>query len=224
MAVARRARLDATAYRRTFTNFADDDVFLNTGVSFPVAFSAAEIHGLDTKLTLPPWRRLGGFVSYGLLKGMADLPVVGGLFLSEDAIEELEEEGAVAITQDQRHTLRAQARYDIHTRVWTAVTFRYGSGLPVEIEDDLDLDELEEQYGDDILERVDLEAGRVRANMVIDAGLGAELWRSDRRRVMLRAEVANLMNRLNVINFAGVFSGTALGMPRSATVRVQYEF
>jgi hypothetical protein len=29
---------------------------------------------------------------------------------------------------------------------------------------------------------------------------------------------------VNVINFAGVFSGTALAPPRSATVRVQFEF
>ena len=63
------ARLDVTAYRRTFINFADDDVFLNTGVSFPVAFAAADISGLDTKLTLPTWRRTSGFVSYAPAEG-----------------------------------------------------------------------------------------------------------------------------------------------------------
>jgi outer membrane receptor protein involved in Fe transport len=226
-AVAGRARLDVTAYRRTLTNFADDDVFLNTGVSFPVAFAAAEIRGLDTKLTLPVWRGVGGFVSYALLKGTADLPVVGGLFLGEEALEELEETGSVAITQDQRHTFRAQARYDVGSRMWAAATLRYGSGLPIELEDEIEpgeLDELEDQYGEAILDRVDLAAGRVRSNLTLDAGVGIEIWRTDRRRLMLRAELANVADRVNVINFAGLFSGTALGPPRSATIRIRYEF
>jgi outer membrane receptor protein involved in Fe transport len=223
-ALAARARLDVTAYRRALTHFADDDVFLNTGVSFPVAFAAADVSGLDTKLSLPSWGRLGGFLSYSLLKGTADLPVVGGLFIGEEALEELEEAGSVPITQDQRTTLRAQVRYDISERVWAAGVARYGSGLPVELAEDVDLDELREQYGADILERVDLSGGRVRANFTVDAGLSAELWRRDRQRLVLRVEFANLLGRLNVINFAGVFSGTALAAPRSATVRARYEF
>ena len=31
-------------------------------------------------------------------------------------------------------------------------------------------------------------------------------------------------NRLNVIDFAGIFSGTALGAPRSVAVRLQAEY
>ena len=218
------ARLDVTAYRRTFINFADDDVFLNTGVSFPVAFAAADIAGLDAKLTLPTWRRTSGFASYALLKGTAELPVVGGLFIGDDALEELEATGTIPITQDQRHTFRAQARYDVTGRIWAAATIRYGSGLPVELEDDVDLDELEEQYGEEILDQVDFEAGRVKPNLTLDLGLSAELWRTPARRLTLRAAFANVTDRLNVINFAGIFSGTALAAPRSASVRVQYEF
>jgi outer membrane receptor protein involved in Fe transport len=223
-ALGRVARLDVTAYRRTFINFADDDVFLNTGVSFPVAFAAADIKGMDAKLTLPTWRRTGGFVSYALLKGTADLPVVGGLFIGDDALEELDETGTVPITQDQRHTFRAQARYELTPRIWTAATVRYGSGLPVELEDDADREDLEEQYGEEILDQVDFEAGRVRPNLTLDLGLGAELWRGAARRLTLRAEFANVTDRLNVINFAGIFSGTAIAAPRSASVRVAYEF
>jgi len=36
--------------------------------------------------------------------------------------------------------------------------------------------------------------------------------------------VRNLTNRLNVINFAGLFSGTALGAPRSVAIRLRAEF
>ena len=218
------ARFDVTAYRRTFINFADDDVFLNTGVSFPVAFAAAAIKGLDAKLTLPTWRRTSGFVSYALLKGTADLPVVGGLFIGEEALGELEASGTVPITQDQRHTFRAQARYEVTPRIWAAATVRYGSGLPVELEGDVDREDLEAQYGAEILDRVDFEAGRVRSNLTLDLGLGAELWRRAARRLRLRAEFANVTDRLNLINFAGIFSGTAIAPPRSASVRVAYEF
>ena len=36
--------------------------------------------------------------------------------------------------------------------------------------------------------------------------------------------VVNLTNRLNVINFAGLFSGTAFAPPRTFGVRAQVEF
>ena len=43
-------------------------------------------------------------------------------------------------------------------------------------------------------------------------------------KVDLQAEVFNLTNRLNLINFAGVLSGTALDAPRSFTLRLRTEF
>jgi hypothetical protein len=171
-----------------------------------------------------PWRRASGSVSYSLLKGTSQFPVVGGLFLGEEALEELEEVGAVSITQDQRHTIRGQVRFALNERAWITSAVRFGSGLPVELDDSADEDLLEDQYGDDILDRVDLDRGRVRPNFGVDVGVGANLWRRDRRRLVFRMEAANFTNRLNVINFAGVFSGTALGAPRSLTARVQLEF
>jgi hypothetical protein len=223
--LAGRARLDVSAYRRTLVHFADDDVFLNTGISFPVAFDSAVIGGVDAKLTWPRWGRLGGFASYSLLQGTARLPVVGGLFLSDEAIEALEEVGEVSITQDQRHTFRGQLRCEVSSRAWAAVSVRFGSGLPVEVErDEIDAGELSGRFGDRILQRVDLERGRVRPNLAFDAGVGATLLRQGRRRLTARLEIANLANRFDVINFAGLFSGTALAAPRSAAMRLRYEF
>jgi hypothetical protein len=223
-AVISRARVDVTAYRRTLSQFADDDVFLNTGVSFPVAFEAARIRGVDSKLTVLPIGPVSGFVSYSLLSGTARLPVVGGLFLGDEAVEALEERGDVAITQDQRHTVRAQIRYALTRALWGAATLRYGSGLPVELGGDVDRELLVAQLGNRIVDRVDLEGGRVRPNVAVDAGVGARLFDGGGARVSLRVEIANLTNRLNVINFAGLFSGTALGAPRSAMARLQVEF
>ena len=54
-AVARRLRVDANVYRRNFRNFGDDDLLLNTGVTFPVSVDRAEIHGIEVKLDVPRW-------------------------------------------------------------------------------------------------------------------------------------------------------------------------
>jgi hypothetical protein len=223
-ALWRSARLDVTAYRRSFSQFADDDVLLNTGISFPIAFDSARINGMDVKVTMPVRNGVSGYMSYSLMKGSATLPAVGGLFLGDEAIQQLEESDEIAITQDQRHTIRGRLRYDVNPRIWTAATIRFGSGLPVEIDESIDDETLTSQYGIDILERVNLEAGRVRYNLSVDFGAGVTLWRRTRRQLLLRAEVANLTNRLNVINFAGIFSGTAIAAPRTATVGLQFEF
>jgi len=223
-ALWRAARLDVTGYRRTFAQFADDDVLLNTGVSFPIAFASARVNGMDLKLTMPVRNGISGYVSYSLMKGSATLPAVGGLFLGADALEQLEGADDIAITQDQRHTIRGRLRYDINPRIWAAASIRYGSGLPVEIEDNADEDILISQFGEKILGRVNLEGGRVRSNVALDLGSGIRLWRRNQRQLQLRAEVTNVTNRLNVINFAGLFSGTAVAAPRSATVGLQIEF
>jgi TonB-dependent receptor-like protein/carboxypeptidase family protein len=222
-AIARTARLDATLYRRGFSDFADDDVFMNTGVSFPIAFRAAAIRGADVKLSVPSWHRLSGFAGYSYLIGRAELPVTGGLFLGSEAITVLQED-RVPITQDQRHTARARARYQIAPRAWTAVVVRYGSGLPVQLDDDDTADDLVAHYGRAVVDRVDFDERRVRPTLSIDVGVGVELWRRERRRIDLRGEIVNATNRLNVVNFAGIFSGTAIAPPRAATVRARVEF
>jgi outer membrane receptor for Fe3+-dicitrate len=78
--------------------------------------------------------------------------------------------------------------------------------------------------GPRIVGRVDLEAGRVRPSFSLDASVGVQLRRSAAGRIDIQADVRNLVNRLNVINFAGLFSGTALGPPRSVAVRVRVGF
>jgi hypothetical protein len=222
-AIAKTARLDATLYRRTFANFADDDVFLNTGISFPVSFRSADIRGGDVKLTLPKWRSFAASASYSYLLGRAELPVTGGLFLGSEAADALNVD-RVPISQDQRHTVRARLRYQPAARAWTALAVRYGSGLPVAIDDDVDVADLVAHYGAAVVDRVDLNEGRLRPNLTIDCGAGLELWRRGKRRVEIRGEIANLMDRLDVVNFAGLFSGAAVAPGRSAGARARVEF
>jgi outer membrane receptor for Fe3+-dicitrate len=64
----------------------------------------------------------------------------------------------------------------------------------------------------------------VRPSFALNASIGAELWRHEKRSVTAQADILNLTDRLNVINFAGVFSGTAVAPPRSVGVRLRIDF
>ena len=65
---------------------------------------------------------------------------------------------------------------------------------------------------------------RVASSLTIDASVGAVIFKTKKQSIRLQADALNLTNRLNVINFAGLFSGTALAPPRSFALRVQAEF
>jgi len=214
-------RLDANYYRRAMDNFADDDLLLNTGVSFPIAFRRAEIHGVEVKLEIPRWGPVSGFVSYSNMLGVGYLPVTGGLLLGDEAAGVLDA-GSFPISQDQRNTVQARFRYQVAKRLWVAFGGGYGSGLPVEF--DGTLTDAIAQYGGRIIDRVNFDRGRVRPSLSLSASAGATLWQRERQRLRFEADVQNLTDRLNVINFAGLFSGTALAPPRSAFMRLSAEF
>ena len=216
-------RLDVNGFDRSVNNFADDDQLLDTAVSFPIAFRKANIYGAEGKLDLPHWGRLSGFVSYSYMVGAAYLPVTGGLFLGEEAGNALSQtSGRLWVTQDQRNTLRTRFRYQIVDRFWVALGGEYGSGLPVEFAGTEQ--QAVAQYGQAIVNRVNFALGRVRPSFSIDASAGAELWKKDKRSMRLQADIQNLNNRLNVINFAGLFSGNSIAPPRSYSLRLTANF
>ncbi len=216
------ARVDVTEFSRRMANFADDDLLLNTGVSFPIAFNRAEIRGTEVKLEVPKWGRWSGFAGYTNMRGTGFLPITGGLLLGDDAPSALASTSSFPISQDQRHTMRGRLAYQLTDRAWLALAASYGSGLPVEF--DGDPNQALAQYGSRIVDQVDFQAGRVKPSTSVDGALSVVVFKTDRQRIRLQANTVNLTNRLNVINFAGLFSGTALAPPRSFAVRVQTEF
>jgi hypothetical protein len=219
-----KSRLDVSFYRRSFVNYSDDDVFLNTGVSFPISFQSAQIRGVDVKLDLPNWKKFSGYLSYSNMLGVAQLPVTGGLFLGSDAVGILGVTSSFPVSQDQRNTARARLRYQVKPRFWVASSAQYGSGLPVELPDDTSVDDLIAQYGSQIVNRLNLNAGRVRPNFSLDFAAGFDVWKHEKSTLKVQGEFENVTNKLNVIDFAGLFSGTAIGTPRSGSVRVQFSF
>lgn len=213
-------RIDASWFERRMDDFADDDLLLNTGVSFPIAFRRADVHGAEVKLDVPAGRVVSGFVSYSWMRGEASLPVTGGVFLGEDVNLDAEG-GRFAITQDQRHTLRGRIMAQPARSVWLAFAAAFDSGLPFEDAGDLEgMDAVPAR----ILDKVNLETGRVRPAATADVSAGWLLWRDHGRAVQVQADVRNVTNALRVINFAGVFSGTALAAPRTYAARVRVEF
>jgi hypothetical protein len=214
-----RARLEASYYERRIRNFSDDDLLLNTGISFPVAFASGKIHGVEAKLEMPRWGPVSGFISYSNMVGFERLPVTGGLFL-EGTADLLRSTASFPVTQDQRNTAHGRVRYQLRPRWWLALSATYGSGLPIELDQAADANQLAAQYGAGVISRVNFARGRVRPSFSMDASAGVDIWRRDTRSVRLQADVLNLTDRLNVINFAGLFSGTALAPPRTWALRV----
>jgi outer membrane cobalamin receptor len=216
-------RLDANVFRRDFRQYSDDDVLLDTGVSFPIAFAKARIIGEEIRAEIPQWGRFSGYLSYTNQSGIGQGPITGGLFLGSDAANALTDTSKFAVTQDQRNSLHARVRFQAPRRAWLAMGAQYGSGLPADI-GNAKVSDLLASFGQQILDRVNLARARVRPNFSLDAAAGAEIYHKESRSAALQIQVANLVNRLNVINFANLFSGTALGEPRSVSASLRLTF
>jgi len=218
-----RLRLDASVFRRDFRQYSDDDVLLDAGVSFPIAFAKARIFGEEIRMEVSQWGRFSGYLSYANQSGYGQGPITGGLFLGSDTSNVLTDTSRFAVTQDQRNSLRARVRFQAPRRAWLAMGARYGSGLPADI-GNAKVSDLLAAFGQQILDRVDLPRGHVRPNFSLDLAAGAEIYRKESKSAALQLQVANLANRLNVTNFASLFSGTALGEPRSVSTSLRLTF
>src|SRR4051794_19053159 len=75
-----------------------------------------------------------------------------------------------------------------------------------------------------VISRVDFARGRVRPQLAVNASAGVEVHRSDRVHVSLQVDGTNLNDRLNLINFGGLFSGNAIGPARSFAARLNASF
>jgi hypothetical protein len=222
-ALGGKLRVDANVFRRDFHNYSDDDVLLDTGVSFPISFARARIAGEELRLEAPHWGRFSGYLSYANQSGLGQGPITGGLFLGSEALGSLTDTSKFAVSQDQRNTARARIRFQASGRVWLAAGAQYGSGLPADTAG-ADPAVLLGQYGAAILEHVNLARGRVRPNFSMDAAAGVEAYRKEQRSVSFQIVGANLGDHVNVINFASLFSGTAVATPRSVSARLKLTY
>jgi outer membrane cobalamin receptor len=218
-----RMRLDVNVYRRDVRNYADDDQLLNTGVSYPIAFDKAVIYGAEGKLQVVHLQHLTGFVSYSYMVGNAWFPVSGGLFLGDDARAAVSQlSGHFPDSQDQRNTLRTRFHYQLASCLWVAGGASYGSGLPFEFEGS-EQDALA-QYGPQVISRINFDRGRIRPLLSVSSSLGLDIYQAEKLKVRFQADGENLNNRLNVIDFGGLFSGNAIAPARSFALRLNTDF
>jgi hypothetical protein len=224
-------RLDANYFRRLVSNYADDDQIDNTTISFPIAFQKAIIYGAEGKLTLEPWHRFSGYLSYSYEVGNAWNPVTGGLFLGDDADAAAQDlSGHFPDSQDQRNTVRGRLRFQVAPRLWVAGGIQYDTGLPFEFqcpdgEDQSDcIAGVAQQYGQDVVNRINFDRGRILPSFQVNASVGADLYKSERFNMHFQADGENLNNVLDVIDFGGLFSGNAIGPSRSFALRLETDF
>ena len=223
---AGKLRIDGNVFRRDFTNYSDDDVLLDTGISFPIAFASAEIHGEEIQIAVPRWGRFSGVLSYSNQTGTGQGPITGGLFLGDET-SGIFDTSKFPVSQDQRNTVRARVRFQATERLWFATSAEFGSGLPVDLNGPVDpgqISFLMQQYGPAILNEVNFNAGRVRPNFSFDAAAGATLYHKEGRDVTFEIEGHNLTDKVNVINFASLFSGTAVAPGASVSARLKVGF
>ena len=216
-------RIDANYFWRLVNNFADDDQLQNTTISFPIAFRKSIIYGAEGKLELTEWRRFSGFLSYSYEVGNVWNPVTGGLFFGDSAKATAAQlSGHFPDSQDQRNTVRGRLRYQLAPRLWMASGVQYDSGLPFQF--DGDPQTVLAEYGQQVLDRINFGLGRIRPAFQLNFSLGAELYRSDKYTVHFQADGENLTNVLDVLDFGGLFSGNAIGPPRSLALRIRADF
>jgi len=213
-------KLDANYFRRLVSNYADDDQIDNTTISFPIAFQKAIIYGAEAKVDLPDWNHFSGFVSYSYEVGNAWFPVTGGLFLGGDAV--IPASGHFPDSQDQRNTVRGRVRYQLTRRLWIAGGIQYDTGLPFDF--DGTHDQALAEYGQQVVNRIDFDRGRIEPSFQVNVSAGADIYSSERVKMRLQIDGENLSNVLDVIDFGGLFSGNAIGAARSVALRLATNF
>jgi hypothetical protein len=220
---AKRIRIDANYFRRDLNDFSDDDQIESTTISFPIAFRKGIVYGIESKVEVPNWHGLTGFGSYSYSVGNAWFSVTGGFFLGDDATAAASQlSGHFPISQDQRNTFRGRLRYQFNPRLWIAGGVEFNSGLPFKFVGDPAT--VLAQYGPEVLNRLNFTRSRIDPSFKVDASAAVLLHRSDRWTSTFQLDGANLTNTLDVLDFAGLFSGNAIGPPRSLFMRLTTTF
>ena len=217
-------RLTGNFFWRRYHNYPDDDLLLNTGVSFPITFALANIYGEEAKLEIPHWGWLSGYASWTNERGNGYFPATGGLFLGDDAAQAIQQtSGVFPVSQEQRNAVRTRFRFDVTPRFWLAFGGTYDSGLPIDFGGS-EADAAAQGYTQNILNRVNFADLRPRPLWSLNASAGVTLIKSEKYPMRFQIDETNLTDSLNVIDFAGLFSGTAIGIGRSVDARLKVNF
>ena len=215
-----RASLDLAYYHKNSANAQDNDNFLNTGIIFPTSLASSRVNGFEASLRVPELRRLSGSLAFTHFRAIVNPPFTGGLFLGSAALGALSD-GPFVIDHDQALGMSGNVIYRPAKRWWTSWQLRYDSGL-VSNPSDPDVVAADTDYYDQ-LPYVDLlgDPPRVRHRAIVNASLGYEHYRGDRRVWEIALQVSNLTNRRGLYSFQSVFVGTRVLQPFTASARLR---
>lgn len=218
--IAGMASLDAVFYHKNSRNPQDNDNFLNTGIVFPTSLAFSRVNGFEARLRVPEARRVSGSLSLTHFRAIVTPPFTGGLFLGSAALDALAE-GPFVIDHDQALGMSGSLIYRPAKGWWSSWQVRHDSGL---VSNPSDPDEVatDPDYYDQ-LPYVDLlgDPPRIRPRTILNASLGYERYRNDRRAWEIVAQVSNLTNRKGLYSFQSVFVGTRVIQPFTASLRLR---
>jgi len=75
-----------------------------------------------------------------------------------------------------------------------------------------------------VINHLNFDRGRISPYLAENASVGADLYKREKYSVKLQADAQNLSNKLEVIDFVGLFSGNAIGPSRSFSCACQLNF
>jgi hypothetical protein len=80
------------------------------------------------------------------------------------------------------------------------------------------------EYGQVVINHLNFNRDRILPYFTQNASVGVDLYQHEKRSVRFQADVANIGNTLEVIDFGGLFSGNAIGPARQYTFRLVTNF
>jgi outer membrane receptor protein involved in Fe transport len=214
----RAMRLDVAYWYRRVKNAADPNVFFGTTIIFPNTVASGHAAGIDVRLDVPRHNGWSGYLSYTNSRVEQVGPITGGLFLED--VEEIGPGTRFTPDHDQRNVGALGMTYDHEGGFSAALSARYESGTPIEVDLE-EQEELRERPGADL---VDFERGRVRPRRVVDLMAEQRLLRTSGAEVSVRASLLNLAGARWAYNFGNPFSGTHFGPGRTVHVGVRVAF
>ncbi|MDX2270045.1 MAG: TonB-dependent receptor [Bryobacter sp.] len=219
----RRFTLSSTIYHKQGWDQADNNNFFNSGIIFPIALLRIRVNSFESRFTMAETKGISASFSATYGRAISTPPFTGGIYLGNEAIEALSA-GPFFIDHDQRFATHALVSYTNRRGFYTNLSSRYDSGLVINPSDPAVV-AADPDFADLLpLVRLNQDPARAKGRLINDVVLGYQKALESRGRYDLSLQFTNLFNAQAVYNFQSIFVGTRVVQPRSAGLRLRYEF
>jgi hypothetical protein len=219
----RRFSLAGTFYHKDGYDQADNNNFFNTGIIFPIALARIRVNSFETRFTMANLRGVSASFSATYGRAVSTPPFTGGIYLGNEAITALTA-GPFFIDHDQRFSSHSLLTYTNRRGLYTNLSTRYDSGLVINPSDPQEV-AADPDFADLLpLVRLNETPARAKGRLVNDWVLGWHSSHEGRGRYDVSLQMTNLFNTSAVYNFQSIFVGTRVLQPRSAGLRLRYQF